>query len=162
MALDLEELKEKHDKAFLASEATRERAADDLVFYWLTQWDEDILSESQLAYRGEFNILRKAGRQILSDLETNPVQVDFEPKATDKTDVADVLDGIYRTDDTSNSSIDAYEVGKQEAVVCGAGAWKLYTEYETLQPDDDKQVIRRQAINEANNVVYLGSGCCHA
>jgi hypothetical protein len=154
MALDLEELKEKHDKAFLASEATRERAADDLVFYWLTQWDEDILSESQLAYRGEFNILRKAGRQILSDLETNPVQVDFEPKATDKTDVADVLDGIYRTDDTSNSSIDAYEVGKQEAVVCGAGAWKLYTEYETLQPDDDKQVIRRQAINEANNVVF--------
>jgi hypothetical protein len=154
MPLSLEKLKKMHDKAFLANEATRERGADDLVFYWLTQWDDDILSESQLAYRGEFNILRKAGRQILSDLETNPVQVDFEPTDSTRTDAADVLDGIYRTDDNHNQSIDAYEVGKQEAVVCGAGAWKLYTEYKSLQSDDDKQVIRRQAINEANNVVF--------
>ena len=76
--MDLTELKRLHDKAYTAGQVTRERAADDLVFYWVTQWDDNILADSQLAYRGEFNILRKAGRQILSDLAMNQVQVDFE------------------------------------------------------------------------------------
>jgi hypothetical protein len=152
--LDLEELKRLHEKAYNANDATRERAANDLVFYWLTQWDDDVLSESQLAYRGEFNILRKAGRQILSDLEMNPVQVNFEPKDLERRDSAEILDGLYRSDDNNNSSIEAFEVSKQEAVVCGAGAWILYPEYESLQKNDNKQVIRRKAVNEANNVVF--------
>jgi len=154
MALDHEELVELHDKAFQANDITRERASEDLVFYWLTQWDDDILSESQNAYRGEFNILRKAGRQIMSDLEQNPVQVDFEPKDETREDSAELLDGLYRSEDNNNSSIEAYEVAKQEAVVCGAGAWILHTEYDSMRATNNKQVIRRKAINEANNVVF--------
>ena len=154
MALDLEKIKKLHDKAYLANEETRERGADDLVFYWLTQWDDEVLSEAQLAYRGEFNILRKAGRQILSDLESNPIQVDFEPKDEARTDAADVLDGLYRTDDNSNTSIEAYEVGKQESVVCGAGAWLLYTDFCSIRGSDEKQVIKRRPIHEANNVIF--------
>ena len=79
MPLTLHELKTYHDKAYTYSQVTRERAADDLVFYWISQWDDSFLSESTLQYRGEFNILRKAGRQILADLSTNQVQIDFTP-----------------------------------------------------------------------------------
>lgn len=156
MSLTLKELKEKHDKAYTSSQVTRERAADDLVFFWITQWDDNILAESQLAYRGEFNILRKAGRGILSDLAANPVQVDFEPKDESREDGAELLDGLYRSDDNSNTSINAYENARTESVVCGVGAWLLYTDYASIKSEDDNnQVIKRKPIYEANNTCFF-------
>lgn len=152
--LTLEEIKEKHDKAFLANQTSRERAADDMVFYFVTQWDSTFLDESQLEYRGEFNIIKKAGRQILSDLAANPIDIDFEPVDETRDDAADIADGLYRTDEQNNSTIDAYTNAKQETVVCGVGAWRLYTDYETRRSGNNNQVIRRWPIFEANNSVY--------
>ena len=153
--MDLIELKRLHDKAYTAGQVTRERAADDLVFYWVTQWDDNILADSQLAYRGEFNILRKAGRQILSDLAMNQVQVDFEPVDETADETADLMDGLYRTDDNRNISQEAYENASQEQVVCGVGAWELYTEYVSTRSGNKNQVIKRRPIYEANNTVYF-------
>lgn len=153
MPLDLVQLKRMHDKAYQASQTTRERGADDLVFYWITQWDDSILQDSQLSYRGEFNVLRKAGRQILADLNMNPVQVDFVPKDDTKDDAADLLDGLYRADSNMNTSIEAFNNGQMESVVCGVGAWELYTEYATKRIGDKNQVIRRRPIIEANSNV---------
>ena len=93
--LDLDKLKQLHDKAYDSGQQTRDKASDDLMFYWVTQWDDNLLDTSQLQYRGEFNILRKAGRQIMSNIHANPVQVDFEPTSDDP-DGADVMDGLYR------------------------------------------------------------------
>lgn len=152
--MDLIELKRKHDKAFQSGEVTREQASDDLVFYHVTQWDDNLLSNSQLQYRGQFDILRKAGRQILSTLSSNPVQVDFEPKAESRDDGADLIDGLYRSDDRTNSSVESYAIAAQESVVCGYGAWLLYTEYETNAMGDFNQVIRRKPLYEANNKVF--------
>ncbi len=81
--MDLAELKRLHDKAYLANQQTRETAANDLVFYYITQWDDAAMTDSSLLYRGEFNILKKAGRQIITDLEASPVQIDFEAKHDD-------------------------------------------------------------------------------
>ena len=68
--LEHEDIIKMHDAAYQRGQVTRERAADDLVFAWVTQWDDQLLGESQLQYRGEFNILRKAMRQIISDLKS--------------------------------------------------------------------------------------------
>jgi hypothetical protein len=152
--LELDELKRLHDKAYTYSQVTRDRAADDLVFYWITNWDDTLLSESQLQYRGEFNIIRKAGRQILSDLASNPVQVDFDPINETRDDSADILDGIYMSSDVFNTSKEAYGNGQQEAVVCGVGAWELYTDYVSTRTGNKDQVIRRRPIYEANNTVF--------
>ena len=123
MSLELKELKEKHDKAYISGIDTRRKGSEDLVFYWITQWDDDSLNETQLAYRGEFNILRKAGRQILADLYINPVQIDFYPTdEEDEEDTTELLDGLYRADDNNNRSQEAYDYGKQDSVVCGFGA----------------------------------------
>ena len=149
--LKLKELKKMQDKAFESGQTTRERAADDQVFYWVTQWDDQLLGSSQLQYRGEFNILRKAGRQIVSDLRSNPVQVDFDPKDATREDAAELADGLYRSSDRDNSSIEAYDNAMQEAVVCGVGAWVLYTAYESSMNGDEKQVIKRKPLYEANN-----------
>lgn len=152
--LELKEIKRLHEKAYVHNQITRERAADDLVFYWITQWDENILNDSQLAYKGEFNVLRKAGRQIMSDLMANPVQVDFEPLGDTTEESQEILDGLYRTDDAENSSIESYEIASQETVVCGFGSWELCTEYESMKSENSTQVIKRYPINEANNVVF--------
>ncbi|MHA1420279.1 MAG: portal protein [Candidatus Heimdallarchaeaceae archaeon] len=154
MDLELQELKKMHEKAFLANQIPRERSSNDLVFYWVTQWDDNVLKSSQLAYRGEFDVLRKAGRQILSDLSANPVQVDFTPINETRTDSAELADGLYRAGLQKNTSIEAFENAETENVVCGIGAWLLYTKYESQNVNNDKQVILRKPIFEANNTVF--------
>jgi hypothetical protein len=154
MALTLDELKKLHDKAYNHNQVTRERASDDLVFYWVTQWDDNSLADSQLAYRGEFNLLRKAGRGIMADLASNPIQVDFEPVDETRDDSAELVDGLYRADDNKNFSQESYNNAKSETVVCGFGAWELYTDYESRITGDNKQIIKRKPIPEANNTVF--------
>lgn len=152
--MELDELKRNVDKDYQHNQVTREQSSDDLVFYHVTQWDDNLLSTSQLQFRGQFDILRKAGREILATLEANPVTVDFEPRSSAREEGADLLDGLYRSDDRNNSSIEAFRIGAQESVVCGYGAWMLYTEYETNQMGDYNQVIRRKPLYEANNKVF--------
>ena len=148
--LDHKEILDMHDRAYERGQVTRERASDDLVFAWVTQWDDQLLGESQLQYRGEFNILRKAMRQIISDMKENQVQIDFEP--TDDNYVAsDLLDGIYRTTTRKNTSVEAFGNAIQEAVTCGTGAWRLENVPEGRYGE---QVIKRTPIFEACNTVY--------
>ena len=154
MPLELKQLKEMHDKAFMANQIPRERSSNDSVFYWITQWDDDILQSTQLTYRGEFNVLRKAGRQIQSDLASNPVQVDFVPINETRTDSAELADGLYRAGLQKNTSIEAFENAETETIVGGVGAWLLYTKYESKNINNDKQVILRKPIYEANNTVF--------
>ncbi len=152
--MDMKRLKEDFDRDYTANQTTRESAADDLVFYWITQWDDELLANSPLQYRGQFDILRKAGRQILSDLRANPVQPDFKPKDESRLDDAEALDGLYRACDRKLTSQEAYNMAVQDSVVCGYGAWELYTEYATNQVGDRNQVIKREFIPEANNTVF--------
>lgn len=149
--LELKDIKKMVDKDYLHNQTTRERAANDMVFYWISHWDDEFLSASDLAYKGEFDILRKAGRQIMADLRANPVQVDFEPEDDSREDAGDLADGLYRSSDRLNLSQEAYLNAQGEAVVCGVGGWELYTEYETNRVGDERQVIKRRPIYEANN-----------
>lgn len=152
--LELKELKELHDKAYNNNQITRERASDDMVFANITQWDDNLLGESQLAYRGEFNILRKARRQIVGDLRANPIQVDFQPKSETRDDGADLLDGMYRSDDRVNTSLESYDNASQEAVDCGIGGWELTTEYESNRAGNRNQIIKRMPVYEFNNNAF--------
>ena len=152
--LDLEEIKALHDKAFLNSNIPRELAAEDLVFATVTQWTDDLLQDTQLSYRGQFDITRKAIRQIMSDLRENPVQVNFDPRDETRDDAADLLDGIYRAVDQVNTSIESYDNAALEAVICGVGAWELYADYDSDRAGESQQSIRREPLYEANNTVF--------
>lgn len=149
--LTLDDLKRLHDANYEHNQVTRQKAADDRVFARVSQWDDGLLQDSQLYYRGEFNIIRKATRQITSDLRANPVQVDFAPLDDSREDGAEILDGLYLTDDRRNSTLESYANASDEAVDCGVGGWELITEYETNAIGDRNQVIRRKPIYEANN-----------
>ena len=152
--LELEDIKKMHDQAYLRNQQTREDAANDLVFAYITQWDDQFLTESQLQYRGEFNIVRKATRQTLSQLEARPIQIDFEPidgMSDEGNSLADLMDGLYRTTSRKNISMESYRVCRQESVTCGFGAWELENDYIGV---GNLQEIVRTPIWEANNVVY--------
>ena len=151
------QIKRGFDRNFTANQTTRRRAADDRVFARVTQWDDALLQNIELAYRGEFNIIRKGCRHIIAELRANPVQVDFEPMNQDREDGADLLDGLYLTDDRRNSSIESYDNASMEAVECGVGGWELFTEYESSRTGKKHQVIRRRPIYEANNVSFPDS-----
>ena len=153
--LDLPELKERFDKSYMYSDVTRENASNDLVFFWITHWDDEMLQTSPLAYRGQFDILRKAYRQIVSDINSNPVQNDFEPIGDEREGAGELLDGIYRASCNHNMSIEAFNNANKETIVCGFGAWMLFTEYVTNRGGDREQIIRRKPIQEANNTVFF-------
>ena len=148
--LEHSEIMEMHDKAYSRGQVTRERAADDMVFAWVTQWDDQLLGDSQLQYRGEFNILRKAMRQIMSDLEELQVQIDFEP-VSENYQAADLMDGLYRTTTRQNTSIEAFSNSKQESIVAGMGCWKLENIYDN---GSSLQTIQRTPIYEAATHVF--------
>ena len=154
MPLELEEIKKMHDKAYNSGDVTRERAAEDLIFYWITHWDGDLLQNTDLTVRFEFDMLRKGGRHIMGKLLENPIQPDFHPIDDEQEDDSEFIDGIYRTSDLQNDSVESYEVAGNDAIVCGFGAWEFYTDYETLSAQNNNQVIKRRAIHEANNVVF--------
>jgi len=149
--LEFEDIMKMHDDAFSRGQVTRERAADDIVFYNVTQWDDQVLGESQLQYRGQFDILRKAGRQIISELKENEVQIDFEP-VDDNYQASDLMDGLYRTTTRQNTSIEAIGIAQQETIVCGFSAWELCNEY--TGRGEEQEIIRRP-LYEANNTVFF-------
>jgi len=155
--LELDEIKSFYDKDKEQNSDSREESSNDTYFHWVSQWDDNILSDSSLAYKGEFNILRRASKQISTDLRTNPVQVDFQPKSESRDDGADLIDGLYRTDARVNTTIESFDNAAGEAVVCGVGAWELYTEYESSKLGNKNQVIRRRPILEANTTCIWDS-----
>lgn len=154
MPLNAKQIRQLHDKAYSHNQTTRERAADDMLFAVVTQWDDNLLGESTLQYRGEFNIIGKAIKQTLADLHSNEVQVDFQPEEETREDAAEFMDGIYRTSVRNNTSKEAFDNATQEQVICGIGGWRLYTEYKSTRNGSKDQVIKREPIYEFNNNAF--------
>jgi hypothetical protein len=156
MPLELDEIQRLHDKAYIANQQTRIKAADDRMFARVTQWDSSLLQESQLTYKGEFDIITKARKDVMADLRMNVPQVEFHPKNDEERgeESADLINGLYLTDDRLNSSQEAYKNADEETVDCGLGGWELYTDWLSSRSGDRHQVIRRRPIFEFNNNAF--------
>ena len=146
--LDIEQIRQFHDEAWLASQDCRERAADDLIFSRVTQWGDQLLG-TQLEYRGQFDLIRKARRKNLGEMRANPVQVSYRPGQGGDEATADLLENLYRHDMSTPASKQAIIIAQQDQLDCGYGAWKVCTDYtDSLH---NEQYIRRDPIHEANN-----------
>jgi hypothetical protein len=151
MGLELHEIKAFHDKAYLANQQTRIKAADDRLFARVSQWDSTLLQDSQLAYKGEFDIITKARREINADLTVNQPQVEFSPTAETDEANADLINGLYLSDDRHNDTLEAYTNAVEETIDCGLGGWELFTTWESNRAGERNQVIRRNPLYEFNN-----------
>lgn len=151
-----QQIMQRQDAAYTSGQHVRERSADDLLFSRLTQWDDTVLDFVGTEYRGEFNLIRRERRRLISEMRANPIQVNFRPVDGADPDAADILNGMYRTDMRNNRSKEAVDVAVGDQIDCGMGAWRLVTEYVSTEDDlDNRQVIRRVPIHEANNVVFF-------
>lgn len=150
----LQQILERQDCAWSATQDVRERASDDLMFARVTQWD-DSLDWCGLEYRGEFNLIWKERQRLLSEMRANQIAPDFRPVDGADPDAGDILNGMCRTDMRNNIAKEAIDVAVSDQIDGGYGAWRLATEYVSTNDDlDNRQVIRRQPIHEANNVVF--------
>lgn len=150
----LKQILDRQDSAWCATQDVRERASDDLVFARVTQWD-DSLEWCSLEYRGEFNLIWKERQRLLSEMRANQIDPVFRPIDGADPDAGDLLNGMYRTDMRNNSSKESVDVAVEDMIDAGYGCWRLVTEYVRSTNDlDNRQVIRRSPIHEANNVVF--------
>ena len=127
-----------------------------LVFGRVSQWDDEVGEDCQTEFRGTFDLIKPKRNRILSELQSNPVDITFKGKDGAEPDDAETLTGMYRTD--MIRSEEAIETALQDQVDCGYGAFRFVTEYESTFDDlNNYQRICAEPINEANNVVFWDS-----
>lgn len=141
------------------SDEVRTDATNDLFFCRISQWDDFLQDYTTLQYRGQFDVLRKEIRRVMSEMRKNPIEVMYRPLDGADPDSADVLMGMYRADMRNNSSRDAVNIAVRDQIECGFGAWRLVTEYEDDSDMNTNQVIRRVGIHEATSHVIWDSNC---
>lgn len=81
--------------------------------------------------RYEINKISRSVERIFNEYRANRITVDFRPKSESADDdVADLLDGMFRSDEKDSNAQEAYDNAFQDAVKGGIGAFRLATEYD--------------------------------
>ena len=153
--LELEDIQEMHEAAKNYNFERRQEVQDELYFYWISHYSDEWRQALPLRFQGQFDQLRKAGRKIMADLTSNPVQADFQPIDGTPEEMGDFANKLYRTDIRRNCSKEAFSNAINEQVPCGLGGWRIVTEYETDLIGDTRQVIRRVPQYEFNATVFF-------
>lgn len=121
-----------------------------------SSWEGDL--EAQFANRPRFEVnkIHMAVMRIFNEYRNNRISVDFRAKDGGATeDVADVFDGLYRSDERECNAQEAYDNAFDEAVSGGMGAWRLRADYEDEEDEEDeRQRIKIEPIYDADSSVY--------
>lgn len=153
--LEFGEIQKMHEIAKSYNADRRQEAQDELFFYWISHYNDEWRQALPLRFQGQFDQLRKAGRKIIGDLTSNPIQAEFHPIDDTPGDLGEFINKLYRTDSRRNDSREAFHNAINECVPCGVGGWRITTDYETDRIGDTKQVIKRVPIYEYNATVFF-------
>jgi hypothetical protein len=145
------------------SEATRDdrlQSREDRRFVSVpgAQWEGPL--EAQFANKPRFELNKIAGAiaRLEGDHRANRVTVDFLPRdGTPRSDVADVADGLFRSDEQDSNADEAYDNAFTEAVSGGFGAIRLRVEHEDDESEEDADDlrIRIEPITDADTSVFF-------
>jgi hypothetical protein len=137
----------------------RDAAISDRRFYSIAgaQWEGALKKQFAEKPLIEVNKIHMSVLRIVSEYRNNRMSVDFKSKdglTNDK--LAEVCDGLYRSDEQNSNADEAYDNAFEEAVGGGFGAWRLTTKYEDeTDPDDDRQRIFIEPIVDADSSVFF-------
>lgn len=137
----------------------RAQCLADRRFYSIAgaQWEGALSEQFENRPKLEVNKVHLGVMRIINEYRNNRFTVDFVPKdgATDD-DLADTCDGLYRADEQDSCADEAYDNAFEEAVGGGFGAWRLRTEYEDPEDDEDeRQRVRIEPIYDADKFVFF-------
>lgn len=141
------------------SEYARDNGSRDLIFARRTQWDDELDTNVDTEYRGQFDIVKPERRRILAALMKNEFNNRYRPKDKESEKLAEVLQNLYRATVRTNDAKFASEVAISEAIDCGVGAWRIeVVDEDEEDPLNTNKKLIRSVIHEANNkVVWSGN-----
>jgi hypothetical protein len=137
----------------------REQCLYDRRFYSISgaQWEGAIGEQFENKPRFELNKVHLAVIRIFNEYRNNRITVDFTPKDGAEDDkLADTCDGLYRADEKDSGAEEAYDNAFEEGAGGGFGAWRLCTDYEDNEDEDDtRQRIKIEPIFDADKSVFF-------
>lgn len=138
----------------IRSEAVRSRRFCDVPG---AQYDDWLGLQFENRPKFEVNKIARSVDRIYNEYRNNRITVDFRPD-TDfaDDDVADLLDDMYRADEQDSGAQEAYDNGFQEGVKGGYGGWRLATDWEDAEDEDnERQCIQIVPITDADSSLYF-------
>ena len=137
----------------------RLQCLEDRRFYSIAgaQWEGNLSEQYQNKPKFEVNKIHLSVMRIINEYRNNRITVDFVSKDGDSEDqLADVCDGLFRSDEEDSGADEAYDNAFEEAVGGGFGAFRLRTVYEDEYDDEnDKQRIRIEPIYDGDSTVFF-------
>ena len=137
----------------------RLQCLEDRRFYSINgaQWEGNLLDQFENKPRLEVNKIALSVMRIINEYRNNRVTVDFTSKdGTPNDKLAEVCDGLYRADEKDSVANEAYDNAFEEAVGGGFGAWRLRSDYEDHENDEDeRQRILIEPIYDADSSVWF-------
>ena len=138
----------------------RKQCLEDRRFYSIAgaQWEGNLGEQFENKPKFEVNKIHLAVIRIINEYRNNRVTVDFVSKdGSDHSELADVCDGLYRSDEQDSVANEAYDNAFEEAVGGGFGAWRLRAclEDEYDGDDDEKQRVKFEPIFDADSCVFF-------
>ncbi len=147
------------NRIWSASQETRLQCQEDRRFASIPggQWEGRLGEQFENKPKPEINKVQIALQRIYGEYRNNRITADFVPKdGADNDELADVCDGLYRSDEQDSCAEEAYDNAFDEGVAGGMGAWRLRAEYENDEDDeDDRQRIRFEPIFDADSSVFF-------
>ena len=137
----------------------RLQCLEDRRFYSIAgaQWEGNLYEQYLNKPKFEVNKIHLAVMRIINEYRNNRITVDFVSKdGTDDDKMADVCDGLFRSDEQDSGANEAYDNAFEEAVGGGFGAFRLRAVYEDeYDEENEKQRIRIEPIYDADTTVFF-------
>ena len=155
-----------HNEAFQQFERIQRAVRDERLqcvsdrrFYSVAgaQWEGPLSEQFENRPRLEINKIHLSVIRIFNEYRNNRISIKFIPKDGAKDDkLADACASLYRADEQDSGAEEAYDNAFEEAVGGGFGAWRLRTEYEDDEDDENEyQRIRIEPIFDADSCVFF-------
>ena len=137
----------------------RLQCLQDRRFYSLAgaQWEGPLWDIYENKPKFEVNKIHLSVIRIINEYRNNRITVDYVAKDGSQSDnLAETCDGLYRADEQDSVANEAYDNAFEEAVSGGFGAWRLRTQYEDDEDEDnERQRIMIEPIFDADSSVFF-------
>lgn len=154
-----EEAVRQFNKCQTAMRDERLQCLQDRRFYSIAgaQWEGPLGVQFENKPRLEVNKIHLSVIRIINEYRNNRITVNFVSKnGEDREDLADTCSALYRADEMDSCAEEAYDNAFEEAVGGGFGAWRLCTEYEDDEDEENEyQRIRFKPIVDADSCVFF-------
>lgn len=138
---------------------TRQDCLQDRRFYSIkgAQWENELGEMMDGRPKIEINKVHRSIVRIFSEYRNNRITVDFISKdGQNKEYLANVCDGLFRSDEQDSNADEAYDNAFEEAVGGGFGAFRLRADYEDeFDEENERQRICIEPIYDADSCVFF-------